>query len=92
MWLDYVKQKEEGKGVENFRRRGEGAWMCEIGKQENPIAKELALIKKSNFRGKHHYRLHNSKPLQVTMRMKQWRCSMKNLRKLWTRNPVDITF
>ena len=30
-------------------------------------------------------------PLQVAMMMKQWRYSTKNLIKLLTRNPVDIT-
>ena len=43
------------------------------------------------LQGKHH-KPHKSMPLQVTMMMKQLRCSTKNLKRLWTRKPGVITF
>ena len=51
MLLDYVKQKEEGKGLENFGGRGGGGtWMYEVGEtEETSSAKGLALIVNENF-------------------------------------------
>ena len=56
MWLDYVKQKEEGKGLENFQwgeggGRGGGVMdENEAGKtEENQNAKGLALLMNKNF-------------------------------------------
>ena len=46
MWLDYVKQKGEGKGLENFQ----GSWMYEAGKtEEYPNAKGQALLINKKF-------------------------------------------
>ena len=121
MWLDYVKQKKEGQGLENYRERWGGgggggrggSWMYEAGKTaENPNANRLALRINKNFTDfiekfekhsdriisckfnnteKHHYKSYKSMPLQVTMTTKQWRCSTKNLKKLWTGKPAAIT-
>ena len=87
MWLDYVKQKEEGKDSENFQG---GSWMYETGKtEENPKAKGLALLinknftdyveniqtesshAKLNYTEKHHYKSCKSMPQQATTTTKQ---------------------
>ena len=45
-WLGYVKQKEEGKGLENFH--GSHGYMRQE-KQENPNTKGLALLINKHF-------------------------------------------
>ena len=47
MWLDYVKQKEEGKDLENFQ--GGHGCMKQKKTEENPNAKGLALPINKNF-------------------------------------------
>ena len=49
MWLDYVKQKEEGEGLENFQ--GGHGCMKQEKTEETPNAKGLALLVNKNFTG-----------------------------------------